>query len=403
MSVDLTPFSYYFVLLINFYMFIRVRNNFLFFCVFFILFFCNYSIIYANFINYIEDITFTKILSPEVTIISHNVLVLFNLVLFIFIHWIKIEPKTPYIGLSNKSTQNEIVLYFLYFLLAFIFIYGFQKPDDVGGRGSPSPAYEYSIILFILFFYYCGESKLHKYGGLLFLLVYSMQNFVFGGRIIGLQFLQCAFIIHYMHKVKMKYVYIGLGVLFFLFSLIGQVRGAILTGNFSIENLFSLLAERGFALDTAYSAYYTSTTFVYILSNYTDGEIFNFFIEFLKSIFLGTKDEYLLTSMSRDMIYQQGGGIIPFFFYFYLGIFGVVLSAYLVSYYLNMGERVSKLNTGFKKCLIIYVFSTTFRWYLYTPLILLRGVFFLFLAYYGLYIFNKLTKPYLRRSFKKRI
>jgi len=75
--------------------------------------------------------------------------------------------------------------------------------------------------------------------------------------------------------------------------------------------------------------------------------------------------------------------LMPFYFYFYLGSFGVLVAASLVAFYLNIIIGLDDLSSGFKKCLVIWVSSTVFRWYLYTPIGLLRGVIFLTIAYYS--------------------
>ena len=75
-DTDITPYSYILMLAVNIYMLICSRHNMMFLLVALVLFFCNYSIAYANYINYIEDF-FTEVLSGKVSVISLNVLVLF--------------------------------------------------------------------------------------------------------------------------------------------------------------------------------------------------------------------------------------------------------------------------------------------------------------------------------------
>ena len=72
----------------------------------------------------------------------------------------------------------------------------------------------------------------------------------------------------FMHRISMSKVVIGMGVMFVLMSIIGVVRGELLSGNVDISSILSSLAKGGFALDTAYSAYYTSESFVYILDKF---------------------------------------------------------------------------------------------------------------------------------------
>ena len=91
LGVDLTPVSFLYVILANIYMVARSRHNFLLFIVAFILFFCNYSIIYANYTDAIIDI-FTKPLSTDSFVTSLNILTLFNALLFLFVQWDYVFP-----------------------------------------------------------------------------------------------------------------------------------------------------------------------------------------------------------------------------------------------------------------------------------------------------------------------
>jgi hypothetical protein len=66
-----------------------------------------------------------------------------------------------------------------------------------------------------------------------------------------------------------------------------------------------------------------------------------------------------------------------------LGIIGVFVSAVLVAFYLNKVIGLGVDSSGYMKCLAVWIVSTNFRWYLYTPLPLLRGVLFLTIAYFS--------------------
>ncbi len=380
--MDFAPFSYVFVLLANIYMLVCTKRNFLLFIVSFILFFSNYSIIFANFAGTINEM-YTIPLSEESFIISFNILTLFNLILFLIVRWDKAS-----IGFSNNvfvdiGNKNSAILYLLYSLLIPIFFLGFSVPEVEGERGSASPIYEYSAILFMLFFYYSGLQKWHIRSGLFLVAAYSIQSLIFGGRIEAIQFMLVAYIMLYMHRISMKKIMVAISGMFLLMSLIGVVRGALLSGNFDISSLLSLLGERGLALDTAYSAYYTSESFIYVMDKFTPQEIMMFFVDFLKSIFIGGNPDMHLTAVSATYVDHSMGGVMPFFFYFYLGLFGVLISAFIVGGYLNVVNGLTNLASGYVKCLSIWVVCTTFRWYLYTPLPLLRGVLFLTIAYYA--------------------
>ena len=129
----------------------------------------------------------------------------------------------------------------------------------------------------------------------------------------------------------------------------------------------------------------------------------------MKSIFIGTDPDMLLTSISNTYVAHYGGGLIPFYFYFYLGGIGIVLAACLVASYLNIVINLEEQSSGYFKCLSVWVVSTTFRWYLYSPIGLLRGVLFLTIAYYAFSYFHymlsrwPLFEPYLSGDGKKNV
>lgn len=383
LNIDVMPYSYIYLLMINVYMLLQSRQNFLLFIVFFIILFSNYSIVYSNYFIKFDDTMFTDVLSERTQLVSLNVLVLFNLLIFLFVRWKDVRPHVKENIFINSENKDNMIVLLLTIILIFVFFFGFQLPEEEGGRGTPSTLYEYSLIFFILYFYYSGSQKKIVYVGLLIVLLYSLQNFIFGGRIYGLQFLLVAYIMFLMHRVPMYKVLIGISVFFVLFSIIGVVRGALLTMDADIKSIFMSLFENGFALDTAYSAYYTSESFVY-LDERVEGVHLSLFLDFLKSIFVGSGSapDSVLPAFSSDYVNHYGGGLLPYYFYFYLGVWGVLLAAMLAAFYFNMILSMTEESNYFKKCLVVWIVSTTFRWYLYSPLPLLRGVLLLAVTYY---------------------
>lgn len=382
LDINMAPYAYIYTLLVNIYMLLQSRKNFLIFIVFFIILFSNYSIVYSNFIAKFDNTIFTDILDTKSTNISLNILTLFSLFLFLFVKWSEISPNPPNNIFINERYQRTWDLFILVFILIFVFFLGFTLPEKEGLRGSPSPLYEYSLIFFAIYFYFRGYRKVYVIIGLILITAYSLQNFIFGGRILGVQFLLCAYIMLFMHQLRMSIVVTAIILMFFMMSIVGVVRGELLSGNFDVDTILTSLFESGFALDTAYSAYYTSESFVYVLDKFSTQEILIFSWEFVKSIFIGSDPDMLLTSISETYIKHYGGGILPFYFYFYFGLIGILLSACLVALYLNLVIRLNKHSSGYLKCLSVWIVSTTFRWYLYSPLPLLRGVLFLTIAYY---------------------
>lgn len=394
-DLDLIPYSIIVLFLVNIYMLISSRNNFMFFFVAFVIFYSNYSIVYANFINYLEVSLFTEIITPEVTVVSLNILVFFNCCLFLVFRWYLVKAAFPNYKFIEESKKNLFIIFLLSIALLLIFRFGYSVPDQVGERGSSSALYEYSIILFILFFYYCGNNRIIVYWGLFLVFIYSVQGFVFGGRIEGIQLLLCVYFMLFMNKIKMYKVVVAFVTMFLLMSIVGAVRGEIVSGNYNANSILERIIGRGFALDTSYAAYYCSETFVYTKKLLSDSKIMELFFSFLKSLFIGgaSGTDASLPAVSAKYTVHQGGGLLPFYFYFYLGGVGIVISSVIVGLYLNGFLKLGERSNGLAKCVMVLVACTVFRWYLYSPLMLLRGALFMIFAYYGLFIINKLTKP----------
>ena len=165
-------------------------------------------------------------------------------------------------------------------------------------------------------------------------------------------------------------------------TFIGTARGEFLSANFDLASIFSLVIERGFASDTAYSAYYCAESFVYCHDIIPFSTRIFLFGEFVKGVFISTNPEYVLHSITAEYVHHTGGGFIPHFFFFYLGPLGIFVGGLVVSLFLNAIRKVNNASSGLSKCVVIYVACITFRWYLYTPLDLLRGSLFLTISFY---------------------
>ena len=334
---------------------------------------------------------YTEKITGLISIQSLNILTLFNTSLFLLVKWGNIRPTSK----QNSFISNEVfcrnILIILILSLIVIFFIGFSVPEQEGDRGKPSPIYEYSLILFLIYFHYCGFRKLYVIIGSLLVIFFSLQNFIFGGRILGIQFLLSAYIMLFMQNVKMYKVAVVMVFGFITFSFIGVARGNVLQGDFDIYSMLDDLTRKGFSLDTAYSAYYTSESFLYLLHNTTIDEL-HYFLAFLKSIFLGNSVEgSVLPEVSLRYVHHSYGGVFSFYFYFYLGLLGIVFSALFLSFFLNLVINLNKSNKSLIKLIVVWVVCNTFRWYLYTPLVLLRGIMFLSLAYYSASIFYKIS------------
>ena len=170
---------------------------------------------------------------------------------------------------------------------------------------------------------------------------------------------------------------------FVLLSVIGIERGNLLSGSFDVTEVAKELGEKKFTLDTAYSSYHTSMTFLLAEENITIGTRLSIFVGFLKSIIFGKYDTVNsnVSSYTSQMYRHYGGGFLPFFFKFYLGIFGIYLiSMYLMKFIKDIA-RTDRNSSGLKKCVGVYIVASSFRWYIYSPIQITRGILLLVVCY----------------------
>ena len=105
-------------------------------------------------------------------------------------------------------------------------------------------------------------------------------------------------------------------------------------------------------------------------------------MQFVKGVFISSDSQYVLQNITYDYVHHTGGGFIPHFLYFYLGPLGAMAGGLLVSAFLNLIRTINNASSGLVKSIAIYITCITFRWYLYSPLDMLRGVLFLVIVYY---------------------
>jgi hypothetical protein len=282
--------------------------------------------------------------------------------------------------------SNAFIVGVMSIILSLILVYGFGRPDAIGGdRGSPSPLYEYSIILFLASFYFAGDKKSLN-GVLAFLLVlFAGQNLIYGGRVTALQLLLVFFFIFLSSRMTWRSILPFLALAFALLVTIGNLRTDFIGADFSdmVESLQDILRQ-GLAWDTAFSSWHTSITFLLYGDMVNIAEHFRLFGQWLLSIFFGgSVEDSGLAIITRNFYAHYYGGTLPIFFQFYLGPLGVIAVAGYVAVIMNWTNKVCSENgEGIHKgkwqpiatICTLYVSVTTFRWFLYSPSQITRGL-----------------------------
>lgn len=385
-SVNFTSLiSAWSVLILSAYLLVYSIHNLLLFILFALLFYFNYSICMASYINVIEDMYFTtRFMNDIVSNTGINIILLFLLTIIFFIPLKLNKNELDKKSFKIPHLNNVLVITIgLVLVLTYIFFFQFEMPDVVGERGVPHALYEYAIQIFIVGFYFLGMHKFYLKILILLLLAFAVQNFLFGGRVIGIQLFLVYFLFFWGYRAKVKKLWPIVVVGLILLSIIGMNRGNADFSFKSIAQAIEHLKINSLTLDTAYSAYYTSLTFLKVQEVTSLLERSNLFLSFVKSIFLGGGVENCILPYYTNQFYlNYGGGILPLYFKFYLGWPGVIFSGILIALIVRVVNKIEEGAKAFQVVFAIFIVTMVFRWYLYTPLILFRGVIFLGVIYF---------------------
>ena len=357
------------------------RKNILLFIVFFFITYCNYSILYGRYINPEIAMINSVIESSYVDGLGINILLLFLTTILMFLKPIK-KIEYDYGFLMNENRSNKLISWGAFLVIILIGIF-FYTPAIDGGRAGYSPLYEYSTIFFIIGFYYSGKRRSITGKALVVLLIlYTIRDFIGGHRVTGLQLMIILFVFFFAYRTNYRKVLLMGFAGIVLMNFVAVYRSTFMLSSTSIARSFNNLYEKMFAFDTAYYAYLASLTFIATKPLYPIVVRLGQFSDFIVSqILVGTVGESLY-EISRKYYSHANGGILPIYFFYYLGWLGTIISGLLVTIYFNLIESVRTSTLGLKKVILVYVVATVPRWYLYSPNQLIRGVILLIIVYY---------------------
>lgn len=401
-------YGLFWVLFLNIYLLIVTFSDAGAFIVSVFLFIFNYSILSANYIFNIDSMFLTDSYT-KYALTGFKILLVFMTVIVLFI-----DDKSFFNGsmilrtrataIFDKKESGSSLIAFGYLLaLALVFIFAYTRPAEKGERGEPSALYEYSIVIFIIGYYFFGKIKAYKFCSTILLLLFAFQNMVFGGRVTALQLAVVLFLFLFDGKFVPWRIIIPFGVVgIVIFVMIGSQRGGFSLSLSGMAEAIGSIFKEGASLDTAYSAYYTSLSFIKTEELLGFGERFLMFLKFCLSMIVGGSKvpDSNLSEYTRQYFVHYYGGVLPFYGHFYLGFAGVIAFGVIVALYMNLILKNKKRKNGVGACVSAYVIATVPRWYLYSPSPLIRGVALLAAVYFLTYFADSILKR-IKQNVKK--
>ena len=373
----------FFLLLVNAYLVLLNKNNrFALITCLFLLWF-NYSIFYGNYFSAINSSFFDDAYTSY-ALRGFKIVLLFSVLLVLLCPSnVERAKLRPVIVFKFSGACSKLIPTVYLVVLTVIMLVGFGRPTASGQRGTPTAIYEYSIVLFIIGYYFFSRYRWYVIFSSVLLLGYCAQNMIFGGRITALQLLLIFFFfLCDGKKIKVKFLVPVLLIGLVTFSGIGIMRANFSFSLSNISQAIESIFEKAGTLDTAYSGYYTSLTFLKAESFTPIQNRLYMLWAFIKSIFLGgSVPDSNLARYTLQFYLHYEGGILPFFGEFYLGFFGIAGTSLMVAFYLRLMKKLNGCSSGLSGCVAVYIAATCPRWYLYSPSQMTRGVLLLCLVY----------------------
>ena len=375
--------SAWLLMALSLYFVYECRHSILLFIVSFFMFYSNYSIAVGIYLTPNRPM----VLYHQITDVSIYGIGITLVLMFMWI-LVMLMPKARKRLNTAQGTTNHFIVICLCIALVLIFNYGYNQSASLI-RGASSPIYEYSVILFILGFYYSGENRYLQSLMKVLVILFALQSFFNGTRIEGLIFLLSLLCYYYAGKLTYLKLMPLLAVFTFLMVFVGIFRANGLWSMDGILYVMRIMRDNWFVFDTATWAYFPSLGMIEV-HNFTPlSERIRLFGNFVLSVILGSSvADSNLVQYVKQYYQHSNGGWLQMFFYFWFGWYGLLVIAGLIVFYLKV--IINQAGKGYRYLLAIYIVSTVPRWYLYTPLHLLRGVLLFSIAFLGLFLINRI-------------
>lgn len=278
--------------------------------------------------------------------------------------------------------KDNVLIYFLSFVICvFLFLNGVNGEIGNYKNIELSTSAEYSIIFFLLAFYYSGNSFIKRTSLTIIYLFFGIYALLIGSRIVSIQYMMAIFLvsdwkIFSIIRKKSANIKGNLNIIYILLAmLLMKGIGAIRSSGLSIQKLlvamFSTSNQTGVVINNQSDVIYSTVSLIALESQ----GVIDFkvkvlsFIQHIAGLFLpgslnGEYSNFPAFVVKNSINYGGGGG---FFFgpiYIWFGYIGVILIAVFLGKSMTIAYT-GRCSTIFKFYVLILII-TLFRWYPYT-------------------------------------
>ena len=374
----------FFLVFVSFLNVLSTRKNLPLFLLFLSLLYFNYSIAVGEY-SFLENAgtALNEVKTDEIYSLLIFIVLIFN------ISFLGIKP--PITKRTLPYSYEPIIVTSALSVLVIIFFFFFDRNDISGYSVRITPAYEYSTLLFLTAIIYSRDRLFLNAVILALCFIYILNDFIFGGRITSIQICLLLALTVFRDRLTNFRVILLFVLGVFLMAAVGAYRTQFLVSGFDINPVIVRLLEKGLAFDTVVYAYYSSATHLATVSYLEWSERLGAFWELLVYLFTGyeSSGRYNLTAwVSKNYFANLGGGVLPSHIYFYFGFIGVFASGIVLRV---MFSHLVRSDIRFMKLALIILVMMTPRWYLYTPISLVRPLIFFALIYVAIYFYKKLV------------
>lgn len=332
----------------------------------------NYSVIVHEYLQKNLRLTFHGLAhKEEFYLLMLKLIFLFNVAYILFL--------TKKISQERIIEKNNIVYFTLYICLIYIGVFKIKRDINLKEYTVMiTPIYEYSYLLFGYLFLY-SNNKLKICYSVLLAILFCLQDAYYGGRVTSIQIIICLLLSLFPRYLSWKKMIGGVTVGIVLLSLIGGYREKV-----SISKIIDSLTNNLFINNTSVMAFISSITHLATIQKVNwDTRIESGRI-FFKTLIFGSRIENSgladVTVFSAKFFPNAGGGIFVSHIYFWQGELIFVVAIYTL--FLTLDKIFKIKNNEYFYLVKIFIVATCPRWYLYSPLSLVRGPIFLNLIMY---------------------